>query len=487
MFFKKYRTDILVFTIISVLLVFIFWSQIRNSFSNPGKKIENLYQSNLCLLSHDFVYTVSFNSNDKNVTVYLVKNETGQFDLWESNNNSVGSTNSVTCTALIIDPSGTCITSKYAVQPWHNETDISALKRLFSEQLRLSYDDIIVDGLSINMKVQLNPEDTLLSERSFNCRKTLTNDLSGYNIEILEPVKKPWFLILPEVKYGMLNETIYLLDFSSNDLANGYFPGHNVSKLTSLQSIGPQGYYIESSDQFVNEGAPVFNKKAELVGIYSNFDLTLFQSRSMKNFVSSIPYHNPENTVRYDLSKDSTSEILNISDGITLSLDSVKKFNERVGIKTDNSLDDDFSGGSDNRESELTNKIHIEAPLSWELIKPTVNSLYTFKCVNFESTAICEIKLSPLNGSKNIEEYVLGLMNVLKESLPDKLIGPNIYQSKIGDHDAYGFSWIHNVNDTEEFIAAVKGDQILILNFQKMYLSRDSEAMKELLKSVNLK
>ena len=103
--------------IICVILFFVLKPVVKEWLRITPKAIEKKYADNICLLTHDFAYSVSFIADDGSVsTIYLVKNENNQFDVWEVDS-AVNTANRIYASALITDSNGTAITSKYATRP----------------------------------------------------------------------------------------------------------------------------------------------------------------------------------------------------------------------------------------------------------------------------------------------------------------------------------------------------------------------------------
>jgi hypothetical protein len=261
--------------IVGVILFFVLKPVVKEWLRITPRAIEKKFADNICLLTHDYAYSVSFTADDGSVsTIYLVKNENNQFDVWEFDS-AVNTANRVYASAFITDSNGTAITSKYAVRPWQNEQDVTALKELFSKELNISAANIIVDGLSIRLTIQPS-------------KKTMGN---GSAEIICEPVKWPFDeqtetrFIMPKDRLTLLpfrnlepgvtytnnlekGKPLYLLGFEEQNFSLGYPLQVSVKKLkTELR----KDYEIIFSENtaWLPEGAPVFDADENLVGVYT--------------------------------------------------------------------------------------------------------------------------------------------------------------------------------------------------------------------------
>ena len=75
------------------------WPYLMRLFNSPGKKINSKYAGSLYRLEHDYVYAVTFDIEGSKNTIFMVKGENNQFDVWKPGQNA----DKVYATALMID------------------------------------------------------------------------------------------------------------------------------------------------------------------------------------------------------------------------------------------------------------------------------------------------------------------------------------------------------------------------------------------------
>ena len=261
--------------IICGILFFVLKPVVKEWLRISPRAIEKKYADNICLLTHDYAYSVSFTADDGSVsTIYLVKKENNQFDVWEADS-AVNTANRIYASAFITDSNGTAITSKYATRPWQNEYDEKALKELFSKELNISPANIIVDGLSIRLSIQPS-------------KKTMDNSSAEI---ICEPVK--WAFdeqtetrfIMPKARLTLLpfrnlepgvtytnnlekGKPLYSLGFEQQNFSLGYPLKVSVKKLKTEIRRDNEIIFFENAE-WLPEGAPVFDADENLVGVYT--------------------------------------------------------------------------------------------------------------------------------------------------------------------------------------------------------------------------
>lgn len=246
---------------------------IKDWMNNPEKKLVKDYLSHLFILQHDFVYKVTFPVNGKNTSLYLIKNSEEQFDAWDPGE----TTNRVTAATFMKDSSGTCITSRYAAEPWMNETDINFLKKLISKEGGINPDDILVSGMTVKLIITQAEQLAIGNKTEIECMpyESFAND---DNICYIGRKNTSQPLPVKNIEFGQLytnnleaGKKVYALCFPNIDL-NAGIPFENI--VTGLTLSASNNDYssdiiFNSSASWIPEGAPVFDKDLNMVGVYS--------------------------------------------------------------------------------------------------------------------------------------------------------------------------------------------------------------------------
>ncbi len=268
---------ITVVIIVCGILFFVLKPVVKEWLRITPRAIEKKYADNICLLTHDYAYSVSFTVDDGSVsTIYLVKNEDNQFDVWEADS-AVNTANRIFAAAFITDSSGTAITSRYATQPWQNEQDITALKNLFSKELNISAANIIVDGLSIRLTIQPSKKTMNNSSAEIICEPLKWIYDEQTEARFIGPKDRltllPFRNLEPGVTYvNNLEEgkPLYLLGFAQQHFGLGYPLDISVKQLKAELRIDIDNEIIFSENKaWLPEGAPVFDADENLVGVYT--------------------------------------------------------------------------------------------------------------------------------------------------------------------------------------------------------------------------
>jgi hypothetical protein len=229
------------------------------AFTQPGRPAaaQENHRDRLYLLSHEFVYLVTADVYGKNVSVALVKDGQTHFTAWVPDSNI----NTIYATALQTDPDGHWITSRYAVEPWRNAADQQLLKTIFSNELGLPENAIQVGGMTKKILVRKTGKCTEVKPLAENAGIAWLQSPDAAPAS--QPAGQP--ITLPP------HSAVYLYGFLPRDLGDtGVAPA-----MIPLKVLGqtPEGISLDSKPP-LPEGAPVFNDKGALLGIYSGAQRT---------------------------------------------------------------------------------------------------------------------------------------------------------------------------------------------------------------------
>lgn len=261
--------------IVCAILFFVLKPVVKEWLRITPKAIEKKYAENICLLTHDYAYSVSFTADDGSVsTIYLVKKENNQFDVWEVDT-AVNTANRIYASAFITDSNGTAITSKYATRPWQNEQDETALKELFSKELNISAANIHVDGLSIRLTIQPSKKTMGNSSAEIICEPVKWDFDDETETRFIMPKEHlsqlPFRNLDPGVTYTNNLEKgkpLYLLGFEQQNFSLGYPLQVSVKKLKTELRRDNEIIFSENVT-WLPEGAPVFDADENLAGVYT--------------------------------------------------------------------------------------------------------------------------------------------------------------------------------------------------------------------------
>lgn len=227
--------------------------------------VKNSIEHNLYELTHKFVYLVSVDIYGKEMSIALVKDGVAHYSAWKPDSN----VNVINATAFIVDNQGHCITSDYAVEPWNNEYDQATLKTAFSEQLGVPKEAITVGGMSESIQLK-NKEtsDTGIIVLGKNISKLgvgwvvlkrFSKDISDSELikTIPDLSQNSSISILPPAE-------IYTYSFSSL--------GEALPAEQSVSVVNNENHIIQfqTIKKVLPEGAPFFDSKGNLLGIYTN-------------------------------------------------------------------------------------------------------------------------------------------------------------------------------------------------------------------------
>lgn len=284
--------------IIGAILFFVLKPVVKEWLRITPKAIEKKYADNICLLTHDYAYAVSFTADDGSVsTIYLVKNENNQFDVWEADT-AVNTANRIYASAFITDSNGTAITSKYATRPWQNEQDKKALKELFSTELNISPANIIVDGLSIRLTIQPSKKTMDNSSAEIICEPVEWAFDEQTETRFIRPKDRLTLLPFRNLEPGVTyinnlekGKALYSLGFEQQNFSLGYPLKVSVKKLkTELRKDNEIIFFKNAA--WLPEGVPVFDADENLVGVYTqvNKQYSLFYiSAYMRGVSNNLP------------------------------------------------------------------------------------------------------------------------------------------------------------------------------------------------------
>ena len=228
------------------------------------KLIRRQHQEQLCLLSHEFIYTVTADMYDTVISFTLVKDGESHFTAWIPDSNI----NTIYATAFRVDTAGHFVTSRYAVEPWNNVYDQSVLKSVFSKELGLPEGDIHVSGLSRKIRLRngnksgegivLPTADTLLRNTGWLlCQRPSSAgmpDISGH--------------VIPaggeEVAAAGGQEASVTIVPHAPAYVYGYQP-HGLADSLTLPTVRR----VVGTEKSLPEGAPVFNEQGVFLGVYT--------------------------------------------------------------------------------------------------------------------------------------------------------------------------------------------------------------------------
>ena len=260
------------------------WPYLMKLFSSTEKNISSKYGGNLYLLEHDYVYAVTLDIEGSKNTIFMVKGEHNQFDVWKPGQNA----NRIYATAFMIDSSGVCITSGYAVTPWYNMADYNILTGILEKEFDLQGYQIAIKGYSLRMvlkKYDQQVDDTMeVSYKPFGYTGKDADDLVGFiqkagndNISSFQQVK------FPESINGD-KEQLYLVGHADQQ-ASTHIPLKAVVTSLDKNAVTNTRYFnFREMGKWLPEGAPVFNRKGELIGVYSGYN---YKVDSINNILSS--------------------------------------------------------------------------------------------------------------------------------------------------------------------------------------------------------
>ncbi|HVK97006.1 MAG TPA: hypothetical protein VM368_04270 [Flavisolibacter sp.] len=240
--------------------------------SSPEKNIKSDYSGNLYLLEHDYVYAVTLEINDVKSTLLMVKDEQNQFDVWKPGQNA----NRIYATAFMIDSSGTCITSSYAVSPWYNKADRELLNSILKREFDLQDYQVSINGYSLGMKLEKydrSANDTIkLNYKPLGYTDEDADDFTNYiqhagndKMSSFKPVKFPE-AINPD------KEKLYLFGPIDQQASATFTKDVVVTTLNKNEITNTRFFNFTETGKRLAEGAPVFNKEGELIGVYSYFN-----------------------------------------------------------------------------------------------------------------------------------------------------------------------------------------------------------------------
>lgn len=269
-------------TVIGGALV-LGWPYLKTFFSSDVNKTIHRYAGNLYVLQHDFVYAVTIETEDQKNTVYMVKGPQDQFDVWKPGL----TTNRVYATAFMVDSSGDCITSGYAITPWFNKTDSVLLIGLLKKEFGLSDYWVSIKGVSLRLALkkydQAQTDTSMVNYRPIGITGKEANDLSGFII----PASPVQGLKIRTVNFqeeiNVDPEKLYAFSPKQQD---GFGTGPSMPEIILLEKYAVYNtafYNFRNTAVLPVEGAPVFNSKGNLIGVYSAYN---FKADSVNNVLS---------------------------------------------------------------------------------------------------------------------------------------------------------------------------------------------------------
>lgn len=254
----------------AVLGVIIAWPHLAGLIRSPAASIRAAYADNLYLLEHDYVYAVTLNINGSKTGIYMIKKESGGFDLWEPGQTA----NRIHATAFMIDSSGVCATSGYAVAPWANAGDRRLIADALSEEFDLKEHEIDVQGYSTRIVLKKFSGDTA----EINYRPLGFTEPDSEQVGFLQRADKGIRLSFHTVRFqpaiNMDKEKVYLLGSPELERKITVPLEIRVLPLQKKPLQYPDHFSFEETGEWLPEGSPVFNKSGELLGVYSFYNHT---------------------------------------------------------------------------------------------------------------------------------------------------------------------------------------------------------------------
>lgn len=234
------------------------------------------FSPDIVLLMHEYIYTVSVEIYGYTTSMAMVKNETGNFDAWVPDSNI----NRLYATALLADTQGHCITSRYAIAPWENKYDQLVLKKIFSKALDISEDFVTVGGISRGIqvtKIIAGKKNEFIAE-SDSSVMAYTGDDSAH-IMVLKLKNKD--LNTPGVTWKVHGVKRPADPGNEKNIGAGYILRCDGAAGSVEQSFGTklekiklainaEGQFVFDTQQdWLSEGAPIFDMKGNLISVYS--------------------------------------------------------------------------------------------------------------------------------------------------------------------------------------------------------------------------
>lgn len=312
-----------------------------NNYINPlTKRLGNEIEKNLFLLQHDYAYMVTAQTIDGATSIYLVKNAGNEFDIWEPGNTG----NRLYATALMLDSTGVCITSRYAAEPWRNNQDIASLKKMFSRETGIDEKDIEVTGRTIRMTMKpailVGKGNTTEIEcvRYHNGSSQAPETAFIGRLEDRGPLPfKRLDLGANYPQYREKSSELYALSIALQDYSANLPLLVEVKKITS-GGDDHFGTLLEAPGFRLAEGSPVYDRKMNLVGVY-----TSASGAPQKNYISSfIRSSIPPVIIPQEVLTDLTKSIME-SEEVERALQESEKSVDRAEYVLKQSLDHDAS------------------------------------------------------------------------------------------------------------------------------------------------
>jgi len=241
---------------------------------------------NLFLLKNFYVYTVKLTlSDDRKIQINLIKKTGNVFDLYNSDSSQP---NMVIANAIMIDSSGRCITSRYAVEPWNNKQDVENLNILIMKETEnKEVDSIIITGQSVFMTITPWKRDSSEDDdsKTIQCISSNIPAFNSANIAYIERKERTGLmqvkniLLANNASFFIINKTATIIALSQNFVSSSF----NTNSIPVSQEVTIEkdstiwGISISTNKSFegiLMEGAPIFNKDGELFAINTHSIIT---------------------------------------------------------------------------------------------------------------------------------------------------------------------------------------------------------------------
>jgi len=258
-----------ILTFIIILAGYLIYDNVKKYGNNHWSQaeIENSFSKNVVLVYHEFVYELKFDDPEEG-SLYFIRKDDGGFTQWQKGMHP----NAVSGCGFITNADGTCITTHNLTQPWLSDWDMIQLKKevqifrgppfnirsggqyqLFT--IKFGYYN---QGTKINDPVAFNP-----------CRVTGSWDkeievMSVQQLNNAASVKTAFqhTYTLPDLKK---DDELYLIGYPIQISKSENL--HPLITTNKIDSAGPKELHFAVTSLFTLEGAPVFSKQGNLVGL----------------------------------------------------------------------------------------------------------------------------------------------------------------------------------------------------------------------------
>ena len=243
--------------------------------------IENLlrdkYSNNLFLLTNEYIYTVTIDVLGSNITLPLIKDSSNRFTAWVPDSNyNISRSN-----ALLINKQGQFVTSNYSIEPWNNKYDQELLMKTFSDALSISKDFITVGGISRKITLSRKNDSEVIEYdvkkfndkiNSANTNTLFDNIIILKNDNNLQELAKKNIDAIPVSKNtdeSVVPKIAYMYSYLSEKNISIHTTKPTIKKV-NINKTNAGLVVVDPPGDWLTEGAPVFDNKANLIFIYTH-------------------------------------------------------------------------------------------------------------------------------------------------------------------------------------------------------------------------